>query len=55
MVVRKELLAPEATMEFPRINYNFLGRKNNFFYALGNEYLHPNRVKKKKVFLIKYL
>ena len=44
VVVRKEQLVQEATMEFPRINYNYMGRRNKYFYALGNEYLHPNRV-----------
>ncbi len=49
MVVRKEVLV-HATMEFPRMNYAFSGRENKFFYAVGHEYLHPNRVKKTVVF-----
>ena len=44
VVVRKEPLVQDATMDFPRINSNFMGRENHYFYALGNEYLHPNRV-----------
>ena len=45
MVVRKEPLVQDATMELPRINYNFAGKEYKYFYALGNEYLHPNKVK----------
>lgn len=46
VVVRKELLVPDTTLEFPRINYKFMGLPNRYFYALGNEYLHPNRILK---------
>ncbi len=46
MVVRKEPLVEEDTMEFPRINWRFRGRQNKYFYALGREYLHPNTVLK---------
>lgn len=50
VVVRKEALVDGATMEFPRMNYNFAGRENKYFYALGSEYLHPNKVSEVLVF-----
>ena len=43
VTVKPETLVPEH-LEFPRFNYKFVGQKNQFFYALGNDYLHPNRV-----------
>lgn len=37
-------LVPEP-MEFPRLNYRaFNGRSYKYFYSLGNDYLHPNKV-----------
>ncbi len=45
VVVRKEPLVQEATLELPRINYRHMGKEYRYFYALGNEYLHPNRVR----------
>ena len=44
VTVKTEMLVPEA-MEFPRIDNRFLGREYKFFYALGNDYLHPNKVR----------
>ena len=44
VTVKPEALVPEH-LEFPRFNYKLVGQKNQFFYALGNDYLHPNRVK----------
>ena len=44
VMVKPEALVPEH-LEFPRFNYKFAGLKNQFFYALGNDYLHPNRVR----------
>ena len=41
--VTTELIVPEA-MEFPRIDYRKRGKENKYFYALGNDYLHPNKV-----------
>ena len=38
------MLVPEA-MEFPRIDSRYMGREYKFFYALGNDYLHPNKVR----------
>ena len=38
-----ETLVPEA-MEFPRIDYRSMGEEYQYFYALGNDYLHPNKV-----------
>jgi carotenoid cleavage dioxygenase-like enzyme len=43
VTVKPEALVPEH-LEFPRFNYKLVGQKNQFFYALGNDYLHPNRV-----------
>jgi carotenoid cleavage dioxygenase-like enzyme len=43
VTVKPESLVPEH-LEFPRFNYTLVGQKNQFFYALGNDYLHPNRV-----------
>jgi len=47
VTVKPEALVPEH-LEFPRFNYKLVGQKNQFFYALGNDYLHPNRVGKVK-------
>jgi carotenoid cleavage dioxygenase-like enzyme len=44
VTVKPEALVPEH-LEFPRFNYKLVGQRNQFFYALGNDYLHPNRVK----------
>ena len=44
VTVKTEMLVPEA-MEFPRIDNRFLGKEYKFFYALGNDYLHPNKVR----------
>ena len=41
--VATELIVPEA-MEFPRIDYRNRGKEYKYFYALGNDYLHPNKV-----------
>ena len=41
--VTTELIVPEA-MEFPRIDYRNRGKEYKYFYALGNDYLHPNKV-----------
>ena len=38
------MLVPEA-MEFPRIDNRFIGKEYKFFYALGSDYLHPNKVR----------
>ena len=38
------MLVPEA-MEFPRIDNRFMGKEYKFFYALGSDYLHPNKVR----------
>jgi carotenoid cleavage dioxygenase-like enzyme len=48
VTVKPECLVPEH-LEFPRFNYKFAGQKNQFFYALGNDYLHPNRVSMTKL------
>jgi len=43
IMVKPEPLISDK-LEFPRINYAMLGQKYHFFYALGNDFLHPNRV-----------
>lgn len=43
ILVKPEALIPDK-LEFPRFNYEALGRKYQYFYALGNDFLHPNRV-----------
>lgn len=45
-MVRKERIVEDTFMEFPRINPRLVGKEHKYFYALGNEYLHPNRVRK---------
>uniref|UniRef100_A0A0K2V7I8 Betacarotene oxygenase 2 [Xenopus laevis] n=1 Tax=Lepeophtheirus salmonis TaxID=72036 RepID=A0A0K2V7I8_LEPSM len=40
-----EDLVPE-TLEFPRLNYEYSGKKYRYLYGLGNEYLHPNKILK---------
>ena len=42
------MLVPEA-MEFPRIDNRFMGKEYKFFYALGSDYLHPNKVRYEKI------
>ena len=44
VTVKTEMLVPEA-MEFPRIDNRFMGKEYKFFYALGSDYLHPNKVR----------
>ena len=43
IVIKSETLVPEP-MDFPGINCSFRGQHNQFFYSLGNELLHPNKV-----------